>query len=69
MAEPPGPVDPLRTTARTPRGTAELAAVVADDEPEIVAKNDLKENILATPAVIGGRLYFRTADHLICVGE
>lgn len=36
---------------------------------EILAKNDLKESVLATPAVIGGRLYFRTAEHLVCIGE
>lgn len=44
---------------------------VAESGPkvEIVAKHDLGENILATPAVLGGKLYFRTAEHLICVGS
>jgi outer membrane protein assembly factor BamB len=35
----------------------------------VVGKNDLKETTFATPAVLGGRLYFRTAEHLICVGR
>lgn len=36
---------------------------------EILAENDLREKTLATPAVLGGRIYFRTEKHLICVGE
>jgi outer membrane protein assembly factor BamB len=36
---------------------------------EIVAENDLGEPVLATPAVLDGRIYFRTAENLICVGE
>ena len=37
-------------------------------ELQILHQNDLAETTLATPAVVGGRIYFRTADHLICVG-
>lgn len=36
---------------------------------ELVAENDLKEMTLATPAVLDGRIYFRTRQSLICVGE
>jgi outer membrane protein assembly factor BamB len=36
---------------------------------EVLAENDLGEKTLATPAVLGGRIYFRTEKHLICVGE
>ena len=43
--------------------------VRADKEMQVVRQNDLGETTLATPAVVGGRIYFRTADHLICVGE
>jgi len=41
----------------------------AADAFEIVAENDLGEPTLATPAVLGGRIYFRTAKHLICIGD
>jgi outer membrane protein assembly factor BamB len=34
-----------------------------------VAEHDLGEPTLATPAVLGGRIYFRTAENLICIGE
>jgi hypothetical protein len=35
---------------------------------EIVAENDLGESLLASPALLDGRLYFRTAGHLWCIG-
>ncbi len=38
------------------------------DTFQVVAENDLQEPVLATPALLGGRLYFRTASHLLCVG-
>lgn len=41
----------------------------AGDRFEQLALNDLGETTLATPAIIGGRIYFRTAENLICVGE
>lgn len=40
----------------------------AGDEFSILAQNDLKEETLATPAVLGGRIYLRTASHLYCIG-
>jgi outer membrane protein assembly factor BamB len=36
---------------------------------ERVAENDLGEKVIATPAVVDGRIYFRTEKRLICVGE
>jgi len=36
---------------------------------ELAAEHDLKEPVLATPAVLDGRIYFRTRDHLLCIGE
>lgn len=39
------------------------------DKFEILAENDLAETTYATPAVLGGKIYFRTAENLICVGE
>ena len=35
---------------------------------EMIAENDLDEPVLATPALVGDRLYFRSAAHLWCIG-
>jgi len=35
---------------------------------EVVAKNDLKEECYATPALSDGRIYIRTATRLVCIG-
>lgn len=45
--------------------------VVLRDGPdlEVLARNDLGEAILATPAIAGGRLYIRTRTRLYCIGE
>ena len=40
----------------------------AADRFEVLAENDLDEAVLATPALLGDRLYFRSAQHLWCVG-
>jgi outer membrane protein assembly factor BamB len=39
------------------------------DAFELIAENDLGEPTLSTPAVLGGRIYFRTEKAVICVGE
>jgi outer membrane protein assembly factor BamB len=36
---------------------------------EILARNDLGETIMATPALAGGRIYLRTERHLYAFGE
>jgi outer membrane protein assembly factor BamB len=41
----------------------------AGDTLSILAQNDLGEETLATPAVLGGRIYIRTASNLYCFGE
>ncbi|MEX2286965.1 MAG: PQQ-binding-like beta-propeller repeat protein [Planctomycetaceae bacterium] len=41
----------------------------AGDKFELIAENDLAENTLATPAILDGRIYFRTAENLICIGD
>lgn len=43
--------------------------VVIDDSAElnIIAKNDMGEEILATPAISNGRIFIRTRESLICV--
>jgi hypothetical protein len=41
----------------------------AGDALDVVARNDLGAPILASPAALGGRLYIRTRDELICIGQ
>jgi outer membrane protein assembly factor BamB len=41
----------------------------AGDTLSILAKNDLGEDTLATPAVLGGRIYIRSASNLYCISE
>jgi outer membrane protein assembly factor BamB len=41
----------------------------AGDRLSILAQNDLGEETLATPAVLGGRIYVRTASNLYCIGK
>lgn len=45
--------------------------VVLEDGPEhkILAKNDMGDSILGTPAIADGRIFVRTRGKLICVGE
>jgi len=46
-----------------------IAVVAAGDELTILAVNDLKEPIFATPAIADGKLYVRTAGALYCFGD
>ena len=41
----------------------------AGDAFELLGQNDLGEYTVATPAVLGGRMYFRTEKALVCVGD
>ena len=43
--------------------------IKAADKFEEIAVNELNEKVLATPAIVRGRIYFRTPDHLICIGN
>ena len=36
---------------------------------DVVAENDLGEECYSSPAVSGGRIFFRTVGHLVCVGR
>ncbi len=36
---------------------------------ELLAKNTVGERVIASPAVAGGRLFIRTAKHLVCVAK
>lgn len=41
----------------------------AGDEFEILRVNELGESVLASPALVDGNWYFRTAGHLIAIGD
>lgn len=57
--------DKLIVTSET--GTTHILR--AADKFEQVAVNELNETTLATPAIVRGRIYFRTAEHLICIDD
>lgn len=40
-----------------------------EDEVDVLAKNDLGDSCLATPAIADGRIYFRTRTKLMCFQE
>jgi hypothetical protein len=40
----------------------------AGDRLEVIARNDLKERIMASPAVVDGKIYIRTERHLYAFG-
>ncbi len=46
-----------------------VMTVLAKDRFEILARHDLPEGTHATPAVIGGRMFLRTYEKLICIGK
>lgn len=46
-----------------------VVVLAAGPTLEVLAKNDLGGTCIATPAIADGRLYFRTRERLICVGE
>jgi outer membrane protein assembly factor BamB len=41
----------------------------AGDQLQVLARNDLGERIVATPALVDGRIYVRTEGHLYAFGE
>ena len=41
----------------------------AGDNFDLIAENDLKEETLASLAVLGGQIYIRTAKHLYCIAK
>jgi outer membrane protein assembly factor BamB len=49
--------------------TGVITVVKAGEKFEVLAKNDLEEDIVASPAVSGGRLFIRGSKHLFCIGQ
>jgi outer membrane protein assembly factor BamB len=46
-----------------------VTVIQAADELRVLARNDFREKILATPAVVENKIYVRTAGHLYALGE
>ncbi len=46
-----------------------VAVVAAGDAFSVLARNEMGEPIFATPAIVGGKIYVRTAGHLYCFGS
>ena len=45
-----------------------VTVLTAGDKFEILARNDLGEEIFATPAIVNGVLFYRTTKHLYAFG-
>ena len=56
-----------RLYATNENGVTTVVALAG--EPRIVAENALPGYTLASPAIAGGRIYLRTAEHLWCIGS
>ena len=48
--------------------TGVVVVVAAADKFELLARNPLGEGTQSTPAIAGGRMFIRTAEHLHCIG-
>lgn len=48
--------------------TGVITVVRAGEKFEVLAKNDLGEPMVASPAIAGGRLFVRGTRHLFCIG-
>ncbi len=46
-----------------------VSVIDAGDRLNVVARNDLGEAILATPAIFDSKLYVRSANHLWAFGK
>ena len=46
----------------------DMVVIAASDKYRLLAKNPLDETCRSTPAIAGGRMYVRTASHLISIG-
>ncbi len=48
--------------------TGETLVVRAGRNPEVLARNSLGEQVIASPAIAGGQLFVRTSHHLFAIG-
>jgi outer membrane protein assembly factor BamB len=50
-------------------GEGTVVVLAAGDKPDVIARNELREEIFSTPAVAAGTLYVRTSGNLYAFGE
>ena len=48
--------------------TGETIVLQAGRTPTVLARNDLGERAVASPAISNGRIFIRTDDHIFCIG-
>jgi hypothetical protein len=46
-----------------------ISVFEAVDPLNVLAKNDLEDKIMSTPAIVDNKIYVRTAEHLYAFGE
>jgi outer membrane protein assembly factor BamB len=49
--------------------TGETIVVRAGREPNILARNNLGERLIASPAISGGHIFLRSDENLFCIGK
>jgi outer membrane protein assembly factor BamB len=49
--------------------TGETVVLAAGREPSLLERNPIEGRLIASPAISNGRLYLRTDDHLLSIGE
>jgi len=49
--------------------TGETIVVRAGREPQVLARNDLGERLIASPAISRGHLFLRSDENLFCIGK
>jgi outer membrane protein assembly factor BamB len=49
--------------------SGEVVVLEAGVECRVLARSTLSEKSDATPAIANGRMYIRTLNHLICIGD
>lgn len=50
-------------------GEGKISVISTGEDPEILAVNDMKEEVFATPAIVDGIIYVRTHSALFAFGE
>jgi len=46
-----------------------LLVVKLGEEPEVLAKNDMGDSVVATPAIADGRIFVRTLNTIYCFSK
>jgi outer membrane protein assembly factor BamB len=48
--------------------SGETIVLRAGPEPTVLARNDVGERAVASPAISNGQIFIRTDDHVFCIG-